>query len=175
MEADAAAEPTLLYVSDPVDETVYVLALPSGKLVGRLAGLLHPYGMCVDPKGNVFVVDSGNDIREYKHGAKIAFKILYEGPFADYGCSVDPTTENLAVVNTFGPSGEDGNIAIYSKARGTPQYYSDPPIFQYGFCAYDGLGNLYIDGAFRSSGGIQFAVLPSGRSCPGTWCMSPAA
>src|SRR5580692_2300582 len=64
----AAAGP-LLYVSDIGAEDVDVFSYPGGKQVGTLTGFSEPAGLCTDRKGDVFVVDSGNDrILEYAHG-----------------------------------------------------------------------------------------------------------
>ncbi len=44
-------------------------------------------------------------------------------------------------------NGHPGNVAIYSGAKGTPTHYTAPGFFTYDWCAYDGSGNLYIDGS----------------------------
>jgi hypothetical protein len=53
------------------------------------------------------------------------------------GCSVDPTTGNLAV--TFNGSGV--NLAIFPSATGEPTTYEAPTV---AYCGYDGTGNLFI-------------------------------
>jgi hypothetical protein len=144
----------LIYLSGYVDgETVYVYAYHSGKLVGMLGGFYTAQGLCVDKAGDVFVTDfHDQDILEYAHGAtKIKADLGDEG-YTPNGCAVDPLTGNLAVANYCGKSGSDcigsnsGNIAIYSRARGKPKSYQSPDVAQYGFCGYDGRGNLYTGG-----------------------------
>jgi hypothetical protein len=165
MEPDAVNRARLLYVTDPSDGDAYALSLPSGKLVGKLTGFDQPLGDCVDEKGDVFIASSQNaQVREYKHGARQAFNVLNDSGYYPLGCSIDPTSGNLAVTNIIGNgNGSDpGNVAIYKNARGTPKYYADPSIYQYGYCSYDGLGNLYIDGITPPSDNPQVAELPKG-------------
>jgi hypothetical protein len=165
MDLDAVNRARLLYVTDASDGDAYAVSLPSGKLVGKLTGFDQPLGDCVDGKGDVFITSSQSaQVREYKHGAKQAFNVLNDSGYYPLGCSIDPTSGNLAVTNIIGNgNGSDpGNVAIYKNARGTPKYYADPSIYQYGYCSYDGLGNLYIDGTNPPNDNPQVAELPKG-------------
>ncbi|MFY9631403.1 MAG: hypothetical protein WAJ94_07305 [Candidatus Cybelea sp.] len=150
MDHDAVSRARLLYVTDVLDGDVYVLSLPTGKLVGKLTGFNRPTGDCVDGQGNVFVADSQDgSIREFHHGAKEPSNVLNDSGYTPLGCSVDPVSGNLAVTNSTGNRNRSGagNVAIYKKAKGAPRYYSDKSIKEYGFCAYDTLGNLYFNAA----------------------------
>jgi len=165
MDRDAASRASLLYVTDAADGDVYVLSLPTGKLVGKLTGFNQPLGDCTDKQGDVFIADSqGANVREFKHGAKQPFNVLNDSGYYPLGCSVDPTTGNVAVTNIIGNANglPPGNVAVYRKAKGSPKYYSDPSIFQYGYCSYDGHGNLYIDGIMPPTDFPQVAELPKG-------------
>jgi hypothetical protein len=165
MAPDAASRKHLLYVSDVSAGDVYALSLPTGKLVGKLTGFNQPLGDCVDGAGNVFIVISQSaQVRVYKHGAKQPFNVLGDSGYYPLGCSVDPTTGNLAVTNIIGSGNgsQPGNVAIYTKAKGTPKYYSDASIYQYGYCTYDQQGNLYIDGITPPSDNPQVGELPKG-------------
>lgn len=165
MSPDAVSKAQLLYVTDPSDGDAYAISLPSGKLVGKLTGFNQPLGDCVDAKGDVFIVVSQSaQVREYRHGAKQAFNVLSDSGYYPLGCSVDPTTGDLAVTNIIGNGNgsEPGNVAIYKKARGTPKFYRDAGIHQYGYCSYDGQGNLYIDGITPPTDTPQVAELPNG-------------
>jgi len=153
---------SLLYVSDG-PSYVYMVALPSGRLVGKLTGLNAPSGVCADQSGNVFVSNSGQaQIRAYAHGAKSAFRVLNDSPYAPVGCSVDPTTGNLAVCNN--QSGQtEATIAVYRKAKGRAHFYKRFANFWY--CAYDGDGNLFADGVNHNSNDPIFLLeLPKGHS-----------
>lgn len=166
MSPDAVSRAELLYVTDPTDGDVYALSLPTGKLVGKLTGFNQPLGDCVDARGDVFItISQSAQVREYKHGAKQPFNVLSDAGYYPNGCSVDPTTGNLAVSNIIGNgNGSDpGNVAVYTKAKGKPKYYAISSIYQYGYCAYDGQGNLFIDGTSPPpSDAPQFAELPKG-------------
>ena len=167
MDPDAVSRTRLLYVTDATAGDAYAISLPSGKLVGKLTGFNQPLGDCVDTSGDVFIaVSQSAQIREYKHGARQAFKVLDDSGYYPLGCSFDPTTGNLAVTNIIGNGNgsEPGNVAIYKNARGTPKYYADPSIHQYGYCSYDGQGNLYIDGITPPSDNPQVAELPKGSA-----------
>ncbi len=157
-----AMKTNLLYVSDD-QGTVDVFSYPDGKREGTLTGFSGPSGLCSDPKGDVFVTDTGNgDIVEYAHGATEPVATLFEFGVYPEGCSIDRTTGNLAVTN-FGsnPSGA-GSVAIFDHAQGAAHLYTDPNFNVYLFCGYDNAGNLYIDGADSGTTQALFAVLPAG-------------
>lgn len=163
---DAASYRQLLYVTDAQDGDVYMLALPEGRLVGKLTGFNQPLGDCVDKLGDVFVIDSGGgNVREFRHGARQPFNVLNDSGYYPLGCSIDPTTGNLAVTNFIGTTkgSQPGNVAIYTRARGKPKHYSDPDIFQYGYCSYDDRGNLYVDGITPPTDFPLVAELPKGK------------
>jgi hypothetical protein len=146
----------LLYVADN-EGRAFVLTYPQGDLVGQLD---FPYsgnsgGLCSDSNGHVFVPDM-YEIVEYAHGGTQPTATL-DDDYIPMGCSVDPTTGNLAVTNrSF--SGGRGNVAIYADAQGDPTYYSDSEMLDYNYCGYDNRGNLFVSGSDTST----FAELPSG-------------
>jgi hypothetical protein len=148
--APSAKTQNLLYISDDGTNDVYVYSWPGGKLLGKLRGFWYPQGECVDKKGDVWVVDMGaQQLVEYAHGGTKAIATLRLAGYSPSGCSIDPTTGNLAVTNVEGDSeGADGYVEIYKKARGNPTIYEDKnDIDHYFFCGYDDNGNLYVDGA----------------------------
>jgi hypothetical protein len=160
-EAKSASQ--LLYVTSYQTNDVSVLQLPKGKLVGTLTGFDAPSGECTDTKGDVFITDlEASQIWEYKHGAQSPKDILYDPDYAPLGCSVNPTTGDLAVSSEIKNSGTiaPGNVAIYAHASGKPKLYFDAAIYQFGFCSYDGDGNLYTDGSNPPSEDL-FAEFPN--------------
>lgn len=167
-------ELTLLYVSEQVDGGVYMVALPSGKLVGKLTGFDDATGDCVDRYGDVFVSNFyAGQVRAYAHGAKVAFRVLSDGSSYPYGCSVDPTTGNLAVSNW--PTGSsEGGVALYYNAEGKAHYYyygySGGPDFWY--CAYDNDGDLYAETTYGNQ--PIFLELEKGGDKLRTVSLSPA-
>ena len=60
-------------------------------------------------------------------------------------------------------SPQQGNVAIYAHAKGTPTLYKDSELFQVWFCGYDDKGNLYVDGTQGYSVDFGFAELPKGK------------
>ena len=93
---------------------VNIYSYPADKLVGQLAGGFgSPEGLCNDKAGNVFVTDtSTGDVYEYAHGATQRLATLYDNsaPLYPFGCSVDPTTNNLAVT-----SADTNDIFVFKK------------------------------------------------------------
>jgi hypothetical protein len=159
----AAKTGALLYVSSVLTGDVYVYSYATHALVGTLTGFTDPYGLCVDKKGDVWIVNDGaSEIVEYAHGGSSPISTLSDSGEYPEGCSVDPTTGNLAVTNFYSESG-NGSVSIYAGAKGSPQTYTDSSIAQYRFCGYDNRGNLFIDGE-TSSSQFAFAELPKGSS-----------
>lgn len=163
--APDAKKHDLLYVSDSFpygSNDVYVYSYPKGKLKGQLTGFNEPSGQCVDKAGNVFIANFGtSQILEYAHGGTSPINTLSDAGYYPLGCSVDPTTGNLAVTNRLSTSFTTGDVAIYPDASGTPTSYTDPNFYYYEFCGYDNHGNLYIDGTTKGSA-LEYAELPSG-------------
>jgi hypothetical protein len=150
----------LLYVSDRGTDEVYAYSYKRKVLVGTLTGFDSPDGLCVDTAGDVFITEFGaQDILEYAHGGTTPIATLSDAGEKPMGCSIDPTTGNLAVTNFQNTSRVSGNVAVYVAASGTPTVYSDPSIYNYMYCVYDTKGNLYVDG--KTYNGLDaFAELP---------------
>ena len=156
----------LLYVSNPGRDQVLVYSYPQYKLVGMLTDYFFADGVCTDKKGDVWIVDNtAQELVEYKHGGTTQIASLSDPGYYPIICSVDPTTGNIAVANkeTIGSTPQQGNIAIYAHAKGTPALYKDSELFQVWFCGYDDKGNLYLDGTKGYSADFGFAELPKGE------------
>jgi hypothetical protein len=140
-----AKSSTLLYYSE--GENVYVLSFPQGKIVGTLEGLDGPQGVCSDPAGNVFVtVSYTENVVEYAHGGTEPIATLGDYGYSPLGCAIDPVSGNLAVANVAAFNESAGTVAIYTGASGKPADYTAPGFTEYQWCAYDGAGNLFVDG-----------------------------
>jgi hypothetical protein len=154
----------LLYVSDLTASDVYAFTYPGGKLVGTLTGFANPQGLCADKRGDLFVANvNGNDILEYKHGGTAPIATLEDQGYYPFSCAVDPTTGNLAVTNQITSTANSGNVAIYDLADGKRKLYAGASLYYYEFCAYDGAGNLYIDGGTVGTTVFGFVELPKGK------------
>ena len=134
----------LLYVTDAGKSNVFVFSYPQGKLVGSLTGSFsNPAGECVDVKGDVWITNpdytGSGFIVEYAHGGSAPIAILQEPGASPVGCSIDPSSGDLAVANTSG-------VAVFQNAQGKPTTYTSSGFSRYYACAYDDSGNLFADG-----------------------------
>lgn len=137
----------LMYVSDFGAASVSVYSYPAGKLEGHLRGVVAPAGECSDRSGNVFVTEpTAGKIREFAHGGTRPIAVLKDS--APVACSVDPTTGDLAVANQSSQAGPSG-VSIFAAAHGAPVKYSAKGFYQHYAVAYDGAGNLFVDGVSR--------------------------
>ncbi len=150
MLSEAAKKP-LIYISTRESPFVYVYT-DGGHLVGQL-NIGMPQGECVDKAGNVWITDtSASRVVEYAHGGTKPIATLADQGEQPAGCSVDPSSGDLAVTNICNArSCGNGNVAVYKRAKGKRQSYFDPGINHYYSCAYDGDGNLLVNGSSSSS------------------------
>lgn len=128
----------LLYVSDGLYD-VLVYDYKTGAEVGMLTGFGRPAGQCVDSKGNVWITNDGFTV-EYAHGGTEPLKTFSTGD--SIGCSVDPTTGNLAVAESTAHS-----ILIFNHASGKATVFkaSQRCAFELLPPGYDDNGNLYME------------------------------
>lgn len=156
----------LLYVTDIGNGKIYVYSYPQGRILQQLTyGFSQsPTGDCIDDRGNVFVTGyNGHDVLVYTHGAKVPYLVLKD-PGYPSGCAIDPTTQALAVANTFNQNAGKGNVAIWtdplSTGSGGPVVYTGLPFIEPEWCAYDDNGNLFVDGEDYSKRESSLAELP---------------
>jgi hypothetical protein len=174
LPANARAKASdLLYVagdtSTGTGNVVFMLTYPQAQIVGKITGFSgEPNVLCVGKAGDVFVTQIGGGselgyVFGYHHGDTAPF-IRLHNPGNPDGCSVDPSTGDLAVADYLGPSrhGNVGNIAIYREARGVPTVYRLKGVEFIDSCSYDGMGDLVADG--YSHKGFTLLLLPRGSS-----------
>lgn len=155
----AAKEP-LLFVSDATKAAVYIYQLTTLKVVGTVTGLTQPQGECSDSKGDVWVTDTGaHATYELSHAGRLENTLSA----ASYpvGCAWDSSSGNVAVMSLFGGSGSQGQVAIYTKGKGSPQSYVNEKQYYYNFGGYDPNGNLFFDGR-SAKGTFMLSELPKG-------------
>jgi hypothetical protein len=167
----------LLYVSDQPAGTVDVFAYKSkkGHLLGQLAGFQFPYGECLDSASNVYITDfAAAQILEFAHGGTTPIKTLSDTYGYPIGCSVDPTTGNLAVANFEGNQTTCmGGIVVYAGASGDGTLYQDKDFNYYWPPGYDSQGNLYVEGKKKyNHGKTGVAMLAAGGSTLATLTLS---
>ncbi len=144
----------LYYLADEYSVVVFNYA---GKRVGAIEQLISP-GVCSDSHGDVWITSQGA-ISEYAHGGTTPIAELTAPPsYQTVSCAVNPTTNDLAV--TLSPNG----VAIFPNASGEPQTYVSSERVEFAYCAYDGGGNLYVDGRHSHHEGL-LEELPRG----GNW------
>jgi hypothetical protein len=151
----------LLYISDPGANDVAIYTYPGADLVTKFTGFGSVAGVCADKAGDVFVVDEAGPVQMFAHGGTTPIRKLPTGApyYAPYGCSVNPSTGDLAVTQL--SSYSYAAIAVYRGAKGKPTLYKDKEIDVTWFCTYDGSGNLFAD-AWDRYGNTILVELPKG-------------
>jgi hypothetical protein len=117
----------------------YVLSYASGKVVGTMSAPAS--GACADSSGDVYLTDISG-IAEFEHGATSPVRTFGLSGEA-FGCSVDPTTGNLAVTVI---GYRRYNVAIFKNASGLPITYHLSSLDPF-YCGYDADGDLFVDGS----------------------------
>lgn len=166
----------LLYIVSDLN-IAYIVDYKSGKLLQtlKLGGIAYGSGACSDSSGNVFITAFSNTpsyggyIFEYAHGGTSPISALNDGSSnVPTNCSIDPTTENLAVANNDDEGGGHPaavNVSIYPGAQSPPTIYTDASLQHYTATAYDNQGNLFIIGNGPApSYPFELAELPKGAS-----------
>ena len=167
--AHDAKSKDLLYV--PAGPNVYVFSYPQGKHAGTFSGFNIALSACTNnKKGDVFIVNFAGTfsmpagVYVYQHGGSSPIAVLSIG--GPVGCSVDPTTGNLAVGTSAGSASGNPSLLVFRDATGIPKSYTTAGISKYFYCGYDDRGNLFVDGVSSPSGTGDFvlAELPKGGS-----------
>jgi hypothetical protein len=155
MAPDAASQ-DLLYAGTL--QTVTIYSYPRGRLEGVLSGFDITGGLCVDKSEDVYITDmyGYNAITEYAHGSKKPLRTFPRFGASPFGCSIDPTTGDLAVAGF--SQQNTGAVAVYRNARRKPTLYKNPTFYEYYFCGYDNKGNLFVDGLSYPGESGDFAL-----------------
>jgi hypothetical protein len=144
----------LMYVATETG-WIYLTTYPDGKEVGSID--FGPYfgddGECADASGNVWI--AGGYLAKFAHGGTRPIKQLDNGAGPFKGCSVDPTTGDLATVSRVAPK-----VIVWPERGNRPKVYGDPLATALDYCGYDDRGNLFIDGVEDDS--FRLLELPKG-------------
>ncbi|HEY2554079.1 MAG TPA: hypothetical protein VGI15_02420 [Candidatus Cybelea sp.] len=140
--APDAKKSDLVYISNFYGSDILVFTYPGGKYVGLISGkFADPQGLCAAASGNWWVVASGSDeVLEFAHGGTTPLKTLNVSGGEPAGCTVDPTSGNLAVT-ILGTSG----VVVFTSGSGSGTTISDNLSATYS-AAYDDKGDLFADG-----------------------------
>ncbi|HEY1428849.1 MAG TPA: hypothetical protein VGF18_04710 [Candidatus Tumulicola sp.] len=154
----AGSRGNLLYVTDEEANAIFVYGYDSLKFVGYIPLGSEAVGGCVDRAQNVWFTLFGGLMLEFAHGGTSPIATLSSPAMYPTNCSVDPKSGDLAVTGFGHFNGK--SLEIYRHAKGQPVLYS--PTYGSSGCAYDGHGNLFLDGT--SSGDFNIAMLSKGAS-----------
>ena len=106
---------------------------PNGRFLRHIGGVPGGPAMCSDKSGNVWAA-AGQTVVEYDHNGNVVGSVEDHVGLGAVGCSVDPTTGNLAVTNE-----DSGTILVFPQGTGSGTAYSSPLTWSY-FCGYDDQG-----------------------------------
>jgi hypothetical protein len=135
-------------------EGACVLSYPDLKLVGGIAD--RGISICSDSQGNIFL-PRDTTVTEYAHGGTSPVATLTLPGNASSGCSVDPITNDLAVVF-------QTQVAIFQNEQGNPSVYLTHIDARY--CTYDADGNLFVNG-YGGNSGADYALAELVSGAPG--------
>ena len=128
------------------------LSYPDGKQVGQIAEAGN--AVCSDAQGNVFITHEST-VDQYAHGGTTPTATLSLPGNQGWGCAVDPTTNNLAVVFN-----GNGSVAVFPNEGGSPTVYFSGLSGSY--FGYDNAGNLFVSGYNVQAHAIS--ELPQGQT-----------
>ncbi len=137
---------------------ICVLSFPQGSVVAKVKVSGSVGGPCSDGNGNVFV-PNGSQILEYQHGGTSPIAALSLPPkYADsFNCSVEPTTNNVAVMFL---ASSGAYVAVFADESGSPTLYTAG--IDGFYCGYDNAGNLFVSG--ESNDKLALSELTRGQS-----------
>ena len=156
--APEAKKSDLAYISNFYNSTILAFTYPRGKYVGSISSD-DPQGLCAAKTGNWWVVASGSaEVSEYAHGGTTPLKTLSVTGGEPAGCTVDPTTGNLAVT-LLGA----GDVVVFTGGSGSGTTIADDLSSSY-FDGYDDKGDLFVDG-ITPSDTYGVVELPRAAAC----------
>jgi len=154
----------LVYVT--TKNGVAMLSYPDGTLVGMIPWYFDNGELCSDPSnGNVYIPEGGS-IYEYAHGGTtpIVTLSLPSGITVTGGCSVDPTTGDVAQIGWTVIKGSSRTVLlVFSQSSNSPKEIVSSKLPGLGYPAYDNSGNLFI-GADAKEGAFRIGELKPGAS-----------
>ncbi len=144
---DLRNAPRILFVADDDTDDVYLFTMPAMVLKGTITGFEEPQGMCTDKSGNIWITNTETfQLFQYSRTGTL-LKTLDDEDGYPVGCAVNRKNGDVAVSNIINASGAlPGNVVVYANGSGSGTVMTNPNQSEYFFPAYDGSGNLYVDG-----------------------------
>jgi hypothetical protein len=166
--AQAKKSSAFLYAVNREDYQVDVFTYPQGEAVGDIRYDFWVSGSCSGIDGAVWVAygnynDHAMRVDEFARGATTP-ETTIAGPGENpLGCSQDAKTHDLAVATTGGEE-DKALLAVFPDApRYAPVSYTPISDATYEFCAYDGNGNLFVNGIEGSERSFFLIELKKGQ------------
>jgi hypothetical protein len=143
---DAAATAAVV-VSDAANAVV-VAYTRAGTQIAQISGFSEPQGITGDNAGNVYIANTGgSNILVYKNDYKTLLSTLNDPGQFPVGVSVNSADGVVGVTNIIDVNGGPGSVSFYAKGATSPcATVSNSTFGRVYFDAFDGKGNLYIDG-----------------------------
>ena len=116
--------------------------------VETITGLLGPAGLAVDRKGNLYVVEIGNnDVKVFKPGQLTSSETLYPAPgSAIFFQTVAVDARGTVYVGALNATATTGSIVVFANGATTPSNtITDPAIQRANGLAVDGAGNIFLN------------------------------
>ncbi|MBD5656486.1 MAG: hypothetical protein IAI50_15085 [Candidatus Eremiobacteraeota bacterium] len=143
--AALAKNPTTIAVSDYINDVVNIYD-PAGDVLAQLTGFIDPHGLASDNKGDLYVADLGYErVEIYPAGFTSPPTVLNISGYNPIDVDSFNNGQIVAVCNIFTPSRAPGNVEFFTNGQLT-NTVSSSTITYVDSCAFDALGNLYVEG-----------------------------
>ena len=147
-----------IIVSDASDNVVDIFNA-ARKQTAQLTGFSQPQGLALDKAGNLYVADTGNSrIQVYAAGFKGTPTTINDPGEAPASVAID-SKGNLGVANIVTTSNGPGSVSFFNKSGSLLTTLSNANFAKVIFDAFDGKGNLYIDGTNASGAFVAGEVV----------------
>jgi hypothetical protein len=144
-------------------QNVVDLFTAGGTQVGQLTGFATPFGMASDIKGDLYVADV-NHARVQIYAAGFASPPTTLSDPGQFPYDVDSFANGtyVAVTNDHTTEEGPGSVSVF-KGSTLQRNITSANLQQALFCAFDGKGNLYVDG-YDASGNVVIGEIPHATS-----------
>jgi hypothetical protein len=140
----------------------------AGTQVGVLSGFNLPGGLASDIKGDLYVVDTLNSrVQVYAAGFASPPATLRDTGQSPLGVDSFANGAYVAVTNEFATDSGPGSVSIFKGSTLVRKIRYSNLQYAY-FCAFDGKGDLYVDGR-DTKGNVLLGEIPDATSSGSTF------